>query len=61
MKEVTRQSVLLRWVVQPIPVSANAPTSILGVTQHCIQGEAALKAPKDCAPALLRLAGWRQL
>ena len=26
-------------------MSANAPTAILGVTQHCIQGEAALKAP----------------
>ena len=32
-------------------MSANAPTSILGVTQHCIQGEAALKAPRDCKPA----------
>ena len=28
-------------------------TSILGVTQPCIQGEAALKALRDCAPTLL--------
>ena len=30
-------------------MSANASTSILGVTQHCIQGEAALKTSRDCS------------
>ena len=59
--ELTRDEPLHRKCKQqPIPVSANAPTAILGVTQQCIQGEAALEAPRDCAQALVRLAGWRQ-